>query len=526
MRTIFVLFDSLNRSALGCYGAELGLTPNMDRFAAKSVIFDRHYVGGLPCMPARRDIHTGRLTFMHRAWGPLEPFDNSFARCLGRNGTYTHLISDHAHYFEDGGAGYATAYETWDFIRGQEGDPWIAMVQPPIERLRERYGTVHYPFDKVVPESFTKATTPTVAWLRTRNAINRSVLNSEEDYPVFKCFRSGLEFLQRNRDADNWLLQIEAFDPHEPFDAPARFHRPPVTGDAPILDWPFYQRVTETEAEIAEIRGHYAALVRMCDEQFGRLMECMDELDLWRDTCVVLTTDHGYLLSEHDWWAKNRMPYYEEISHIPLVVWHPDHAEAAGRRSAVTQTPDLMPTFLGLHDVDSPEEVTGRSILPLLANDDHTVRNVIFGMFAGPIGITDGRFAYYLYPHLLDGSGFNEYTLAPSRMMGPFEIEELQNLSLAEPFDFTKGARVLRVPSWPGAKRPPSDQKGGLADAQTVLFDLDTDPKQLAPLCSGEVEDRLKGEILRQLRLHDTPSEFFNLYPFGDPEGVAVAANF
>jgi arylsulfatase A-like enzyme len=73
MRAIFVLFDSLNRTAMGCYGARALKTPNFDRFAERAVTFDTHFVGSLPCMPARRDLHTGRLNFMHRSWGPLEP---------------------------------------------------------------------------------------------------------------------------------------------------------------------------------------------------------------------------------------------------------------------------------------------------------------------------------------------------------------------------------------------------------------------------------------------------------------------
>ena len=105
MKTVFVLFDSLNRLALGAYGGTTISTPNFDRFSKKAVTFDKHYVGSLPCMPARRDMHTGRLNFMHRHWGPLEPFDESFARILSDNGIYSHLISDHLHYFEEGGWG-------------------------------------------------------------------------------------------------------------------------------------------------------------------------------------------------------------------------------------------------------------------------------------------------------------------------------------------------------------------------------------------------------------------------------------
>ena len=82
MRAVFVLFDSLNRLALGCYGGAAIATPNFDRFAQRAVTFDNHYVGSLPCMPARRELHTGRYNFLHRSWGPLEPFDDSMPQIL------------------------------------------------------------------------------------------------------------------------------------------------------------------------------------------------------------------------------------------------------------------------------------------------------------------------------------------------------------------------------------------------------------------------------------------------------------
>ena len=86
------MFDSLNRNAIGAYGGEAVATPNFDRFSKRAITFDKHYVGSLPCMPARRDMHTGRLNFMHRPWGPLEPFDNSYASLLSEKGIYTHIV--------------------------------------------------------------------------------------------------------------------------------------------------------------------------------------------------------------------------------------------------------------------------------------------------------------------------------------------------------------------------------------------------------------------------------------------------
>ena len=82
MKAVFLLFDSLNRHLLEPYRGTRIATPNFARLAERSVTFERHYVGSMPCMPARRDMQTGRLSFLHRSWGPLEPFDNSFPELL------------------------------------------------------------------------------------------------------------------------------------------------------------------------------------------------------------------------------------------------------------------------------------------------------------------------------------------------------------------------------------------------------------------------------------------------------------
>ena len=93
MKAVFVLLDSLNRNALESYAENSNiLTPNFKRFQEKCITFDNHYVGSLPCIPARRDLHTGRINFLHRSWGPLEPFDDSFPELMKKNGIL--LIDD------------------------------------------------------------------------------------------------------------------------------------------------------------------------------------------------------------------------------------------------------------------------------------------------------------------------------------------------------------------------------------------------------------------------------------------------
>jgi arylsulfatase A-like enzyme len=507
MRAIFVLFDSLNRTAMGCYGASAVKTPNFDRFARRAVTFDTHFVGSLPCMPARRDLHTGRLNFMHRSWGPLEPFDNSFPEMMRERGIHTHLITDHLHYFEDGGSTYHTRFKTWEFIRGQEYDPWKAMVQPPLERLRETYDERHYDFREGLKRRH--------GWKRLQSAINRDFVRVEEDFPGPQCFKAAFEFLDLNRTADEWFLMVECFDPHEPFFAPERFKEQYRTGwNGGVLDWPIYEKAKGSPEEIAEIRANYAALVAMCDDYFGKLLDYFDEHDLWKDTALILSTDHGFLLAEHDWWGKNLMPYYAEISNIPLLVHHPAATARGGaRRKALTQTIDLMPTFLDLFGIEIPREVQGRSVLPLLNQDGMHHDLVIFGMFGGPVGATDGRYTYYLYPEDLYAPGLHEYTLMPMHLHSLFSAEEMKTSRLAGPFDFTKDMPILKIDALKDARRIPiHDDNLFDPGIGTTLYDLSSDPKQLKPFRDEAIERTIRAGIAAVLAAHDAPPEIYARY--------------
>ncbi|HUX51427.1 MAG TPA: sulfatase-like hydrolase/transferase, partial [Spirochaetia bacterium] len=130
MKTMFIIMDSLNRHYLSCYGGQGVRTPNIDRLAARGVVFDNHYSGSLPCMPARRDMMTGRLNFLEAPWGPIEPWDDCLPNLMRTgSGTYSHMITDHYHYFHSGGEVYHTLFDSYEFERGQEGDRWKPMVE-------------------------------------------------------------------------------------------------------------------------------------------------------------------------------------------------------------------------------------------------------------------------------------------------------------------------------------------------------------------------------------------------------------
>ncbi|SUG17959.1 putative sulfatase [Salmonella enterica subsp. arizonae] len=78
MKAVMLMFDTLTRNHLAPYGGD-AITPNFTRLAQESAQFDNFYVGSMPCMPARRELHTGRYNFLHRSWGRWSRL--TFPRC-------------------------------------------------------------------------------------------------------------------------------------------------------------------------------------------------------------------------------------------------------------------------------------------------------------------------------------------------------------------------------------------------------------------------------------------------------------
>ena len=413
-------------------------------------------------------------------------------------GTYSHLISDHYHYFEDGGSTYHTRYSTWSFIRGQESDPWIAMVDPPLERFRKTYHPIQYEDNR--------------NGHRLQGMINQSAIKQKNDFPVVRCVDETLSFLKQNKSAENWILQMETFDPHEPFFVPEGYQTEDSGYSGPILNWPRYRKVEESKEEIEELKLNYVALVRLCDEQLGRVLDYFDAENLWSDTALIMTTDHGFLLSEHEWWAKNRMPFFNEIAHIPLMIYHPEMTLKGGTHiCALTQTIDLMPTYLDLYGLTPSSEVQGKSHLPLLFGDVKNIRNLaLYGIFGGALNVTDGRYTYFRYPENMENKELYEYTLMPMHNRSLFEIRELIPAELYHGFSFTKGAPLMRMPALKDAKRSP--RQGGFADTKTMLFDLKYDPEQNLSFRDKELELDLCNKIIIEMNAHEAPKELFRRF--------------
>lgn len=490
MKVIMLLFDSLNRRFLEPYGCTETITPNFTRLAKHTVQFNNSYAASLPCIPARRELHTGRYNFLHRSWGPLEPFDDSMPCILKQHGIHSHLVSDHGHYWECGGSTYHTQFSTWEQIRGQEGDAWQAVV-----------GGV----DDIDP-NFVPFTEGLRGELYRQNLNNRTAIKEKKDFPLVKTFDVGLDFIQKNRQKDNWFLQIESFAPHEPFMATEEFKRmyPCDLTLGKRYEWPDYAEVQQSPEEVEQVRYAYFASLSMCDEQLGRVLDLMDEKQMWDDTMLIVNTDHGFMLGEHDFWAKNYMPCYNEVVHTPLFLWHPQVKRQKEQRESLVQTIDLPVTILDFFGIQKSKDMQGKSLVPVLEQDTPVRIAGLYGMFGGHICCTDGRYVYMRAPRN-NSVPLCEYTLMPTHMMHFFSNEELSTMQRSEGFSFTKGLPLMRIQT-DGATR--------CVCQQDLLFDLKRDPGQQNPLVSREITAKMERLIETLMQENDAPTELYERFGF------------
>ncbi len=496
MKAVMVMFDSLNRHFLPCYGCGWTHAPHFSRLADRAVTFDTSYVCSMPCMPARRDFHTGRPNFLHRAWMPLEPFDDSVPQMLQEAGVETALISDHYHYWEDGAGNYHNRYGSWRFPRGQEGDYWMGQVadEPPTQQHHGR-----------------NAERP--RWSK-QDRVNRKFMPTPAEHYQTKTFDYGLDFIDRNHAADNWFLQIECFDPHEPFFVHDEFRKAYEEHYAKWKgptewDWPNYGPVTEPPEWVEHMRHQYASLMAMCDFSLGRVLDKMDEHGLWDDTMLIVWTDHGFFLGEHDCWAKNWMPLRDTVARTPFFVWDPRARAQGERRGALVQPSiDLGPTLLKFFGLEPTKDMLGHDLAPVLAADTPVREAGIFGYHGLPVNVTDGRYVYMRgIPGEVNAPVYN-YTMMPARMNHRYQVSELSGdqVELAGPFSFTKGCRLMRIGAPPERQANPAPETN-VALRHTALYDVAADPTQSRPVDDAEAGRRMIDLMIREMRRCEAPPE-------------------
>jgi arylsulfatase A-like enzyme len=490
---VLVLLDSLNRRMLGAYGGTEFDTPVLDAFARDALRFTGHHAGSLPCMPARHDLLVGSLDFPWRPWGSIEVWEEPLTRALRTAGVTTMLVSDHPHLFEVGGENYHTEFTAWRYERGHESDPWRTAPDPTwagTPALPAAPGPVPHPYD-----------------------LSRTAFRAEEDFPGPRTMAAAARWLVEEAPVhDRFFLLVDEFDPHEPFDTPAPWAgRYDPDWEGPSVIWPPYAvdalaRGVLDARTARHIRANYGAKLAMIDHWLGRILDALSAAGLAESTAVVVTTDHGHYLGEHDLFGKPGAPVYAELGHLPLLVRWP--GRDPGEVDALTTTVDLHATVLDLFGARAGHVTHGRSLLPLLEGRADAVRQLaLFGYWGQHVGLTDGRHRY-----LRGCAGENFPISVWSNRWSTMPLPHFPELRLPPPdtrarLDRMPGSEVPvirqplepgdRLPFWLLVGRPP----------ETLLFDTGVDPGEHENRAGTAEEGELAAALGDELRAIGAPDD-------------------
>ena len=377
---LLITVDQWRGECLGAAGHPIVQTPNLDRLAAEGVLFRRHYAQAAPCGPSRASLHTGQYLMKHRSGLNGTPLDARFTNLA---------LEVRARGYDPVLFGYTDA----------SPDPRVLAPDDP--RLRSYEGVLPgYRAVVDLPEDG-KAWG---VWLREQGYdVPDDVTTMYEPVSEAPCapvayaaehseaaFLTGeiLRYLDQSHEPGStpWFVHAAYIRPHPPFAAPAPYasmYEPnemtlpirrdtyreegavhPVLGGAVAIPG---IRLGDDLDEVRRIRATYFAMMSEVDAQVGRLLDGIRARGEWDTTLVILTSDHGEQLGDH--WLTEKLGWFDQSYHIPLIVHDPHEAAAHGTvvDDRFTENVDLMPTVLDWLGLPIPLQCDGRSLGPFLA---------------------------------------------------------------------------------------------------------------------------------------------------------------
>ena len=379
---IVVMFDSLQYNYLHCNGNPWIKTPNFDRFARESVVFDNCYIEGVPTVPCRRAMHTGRYTLPVKGWSALDMDDTTIADLCWGTGIDTAMVFDAAPNRLPK-FGYTRGFDKVYFLHGHEIDHEFYAKDPLYHLNPEDYNEEHAleAMDKLLGCNMRDPTLQeTACYLR-----QRQYWKSEEDQNCYKLMREAVNYLERVDRNHPFYLWIDCFDPHEPWDPPSVYdpdmkcpYDPDFKGKDQFLPIMGPVEGIYTEEELHHVRMLYAEKVTMVDRQFGYLLDQLRRLGLERDTLVLVVSDHGEPMGNgkhgHGIMRKCRPWPYEELVHAVMMLRAPG-LPAGKRIKSFVQSVDVAPTVCEWLGIGVHPDMQGKSLLALARGEVDKVRD-------------------------------------------------------------------------------------------------------------------------------------------------------
>ncbi len=388
LNLIVLVSDTFRRDNLACYGSRWVECPHLNQFAKEAVIFEDFYPEGMPTIVIRRTLYTGRRVIpcyyfaqpepvQLPGWHPLYHEDVTLAETLVMAGYLTALIADLPHFFRPG-RNFQRGFNVFRWLRGQEFDSYGTS---PHQLLDVR--------DLAAPGYLARF--PGLHAFLSQYKANRALWRRQGDSLVQIVAQEAMAWLRQNHAQRPFYLQLEAFDPHEPWDPPAHFLRrylPHAQGPSYIE--PPYATVPLAKEIKERFRANYAGEASCVDFWLGKVLTTIRELGLLENSIVVFMADHGAMLGEQGQFLKGPEKLRGQVTHLPLLVRLPGAQHAGQRVSGFVQIPDLMPTLLHLMGLRPPARVTGQNCWPLVTGETRSLREFVVQTY-GWVGAARNR---------------------------------------------------------------------------------------------------------------------------------------
>lgn len=356
---LYIFADQWRYHALGCVGEDSVFTPNMDSFAKESLSFTNAVSTYPLCSPHRAALLTGKYPLSCGMWTncktglflspTLAPQEVTLGDILKKEGYDTayigkwHLDGSDLNYYKKPEA-------------GTEG--WDAYTPPGERRHGFDYWHSYGAMDRHLHPHYFEGSSNRICVDEWSPAHERKVLEN---------------YLENIRDKDKPFAAVLSWNPpHPPYDqVPSDFMQYYKE------DLPFRENVPDSmrkdEHYLDNFRSYYCAVSGL-DHEFGLIIDFLKSHDLYDDTCVVLSSDHGDCMGSHGLYGKNI--WYEESIHIPLYIH--DSALPSGYRNNLVESCDHLPTILEILDIGIPDTVEGSSALS--CNKEHAFLCMMPGM--------------------------------------------------------------------------------------------------------------------------------------------------
>lgn len=407
---LFIMADQLRADYLSCYGHPGLQTTNMDRLAERGVRFSHAYVQAPVCGPSRMSTYTGRYVSSHGSsynGVPLRVGEMTIGDHLRPLGVRvalvgkTHMTADQKGMQRlgvdresiEGVLASECGFEPFERDDGLWPDETNPRNTAYNRYLRGHGYDVDNPWHEFANAGRAEDGEVLSGWLL-RNAALPAAIKEEHSETAYMTDRA-MDFITEAGD-DPWCLHLSYIKPHWPYIAPAPYHNmygaedvlPPNRAERerenphPVVG--AFMRHEESENFAREdvrqaVIPAYMGLIKQLDDHLGRLFDFLEERGLFDNTMIVLTSDHGDYLGDH--WLGEKELFHEESVHVPLIVFDPDTAADATRRSVndrLVEAIDLAPTFVDILGGEVPEHILeGRSLVPLIRNQTTQWRDAV-----------------------------------------------------------------------------------------------------------------------------------------------------